>query len=727
MIRSLSSAISGLQNHQTRMDIVGNNIANVNTVGYKSGRVTFEESFSQLLQGASRPPGDGGGTNPLQVGLGMAVGSVDTLTGQGNLQATGRVLDLAVQGDAYFGVSDGQGGTYFTRNGGFQLDSNGKVVLPTNGMVLQGKMADSAGTFPTGTVIGDISVPFNEQSPARATETVNFSRNLDSEADAKGTVIYSQRFLHHAQATDTLKGIYSGKGSDLGMQDGDQITISAYVTGMVPPLQTRTFTVGATTPVPLLTVQDLANRINDTLGMPGATQIIDTAGDPYNGAFEISPTVDVSNFQVTSNNPLSNPSLNKAMNVPSTLVGGTAYYTDTLRAPANGGDPAVPGSGDFLSELYDQNGDSLGLDDGDVLDITGMVGDDTINSADPATNTSITFASGSIAGTSTTMDQLLSMSRDTLKLPLADGTVLNNPTVSLNQAGSDDGIPDGSMVFRGAKGKAFALNNITLRATNSDNTNPAPTLFNANTSFTEKQRAQDVGVFDTSITIFDDTGEEHVLTMTYVHTGVPGVWDWSVKFNGQETITNGGSGQLTFGQDGSVASFTYDDNSSQLMMDPNNGSNILRVNLNVGGPGNFQGLTQFSSPTTVSAVKQDGYTTGNLQDLSIDEYGMVEGSFSNGTSRVLAQIMLVDFTNPGGLMRLSDSVYTISSNSGDPVYGAPGSQSSSRLKPGALEMSNVDLASEFTQMITTQRGYQANARVITVSDTMLEELVALKR
>jgi flagellar hook protein FlgE len=89
--------------------------------------------------------------------------------------------------------------------------------------------------------------------------------------------------------------------------------------------------------------------------------------------------------------------------------------------------------------------------------------------------------------------------------------------------------------------------------------------------------------------------------------------------------------------------------------------------------------------------------------------------------------MMVDFANPGGLLDLSDSVYTTSANSGDPIWGLPISQSSSKLKPGALEMSNVDLSAEFTNMITTQRGYQANSRVITVSDTMLEELVNLKR
>jgi len=89
--------------------------------------------------------------------------------------------------------------------------------------------------------------------------------------------------------------------------------------------------------------------------------------------------------------------------------------------------------------------------------------------------------------------------------------------------------------------------------------------------------------------------------------------------------------------------------------------------------------------------------------------------------------MLIDFANPGGLLSLTDSVYTTSANSGDPIWGLPINQSSSKLKPGSLEMSNVDLAGEFTNMITTQRGYQANSRIITVSDSMLEELVNLKR
>jgi flagellar hook protein FlgE len=113
--------------------------------------------------------------------------------------------------------------------------------------------------------------------------------------------------------------------------------------------------------------------------------------------------------------------------------------------------------------------------------------------------------------------------------------------------------------------------------------------------------------------------------------------------------------------------------------------------------------------------------------MSIDEFGLIEGKFSNGINKKLAQIMVVDFANPGGLLDVSDNVFSLSANSGDPVWGKPNTQSSSKLRPGSLEMANVDLAGEFTNMITTQRGYQANSRIITVSDTMLEEAVNLKR
>ena len=107
MMRSLFAGVSGLRNHQTRLDVIGNNIANVNTVAFKASRVTFKEAFAQLLQGASRPPGDLGGVNPIQIGSGMNIGSIDQLFTQGTLESTGQNTDLAIQGDSFFVVGNG--------------------------------------------------------------------------------------------------------------------------------------------------------------------------------------------------------------------------------------------------------------------------------------------------------------------------------------------------------------------------------------------------------------------------------------------------------------------------------------------------------------------------------------------------------------------------------------------------------------------------------------------
>jgi flagellar hook protein FlgE len=144
MMRSLFSAISGLKGHQTMMDVVGNNIANVNTTAFKSARITFQDIISQTLRGAQAPTATQGGLNPMQVGLGMQTGSLDAIMTQGNLQSTGKPTDLAIQGDGFFQVTDGTN-TLYTRDGDFTTDSAGNMVLATTGMKLV-----PAVTIPTG-------------------------------------------------------------------------------------------------------------------------------------------------------------------------------------------------------------------------------------------------------------------------------------------------------------------------------------------------------------------------------------------------------------------------------------------------------------------------------------------------------------------------------------------------------------------------------------------------
>jgi flagellar hook protein FlgE len=135
MMRSLFSAISGLKGHQTMMDVVGNNIANVNTTAFKSGRITFQDIISQTLRGAQAPSATQGGLNPMQVGLGMQTGSIDAIMTQGNLQSTSKPTDVAIQGDGFFQVTDGTN-TFYTRDGNFTTDSAGTLVSASTGLTL---------------------------------------------------------------------------------------------------------------------------------------------------------------------------------------------------------------------------------------------------------------------------------------------------------------------------------------------------------------------------------------------------------------------------------------------------------------------------------------------------------------------------------------------------------------------------------------------------------------
>lgn len=152
MMRSLYSAISGLRNHQVKMDVIGNNIANVNTTGFKRSRVSFGTMLSQTLKGASEPdvtntPAKFGGTNAAQVGLGVMLGSIDQIMTQGSAQSTGKDTDLMIQDAGFFIMKKGDQ-TFYTRAGSFGFDSNGNMIDPATGALLQGYMYDASGTDP---------------------------------------------------------------------------------------------------------------------------------------------------------------------------------------------------------------------------------------------------------------------------------------------------------------------------------------------------------------------------------------------------------------------------------------------------------------------------------------------------------------------------------------------------------------------------------------------------
>ncbi|MFA6542366.1 MAG: flagellar hook protein FlgE [Bacteroidota bacterium] len=418
-LRSLSAGVTGLRNHTLMMDVIGNNVANINTIGFKGSRITFSDMFSQTLRGASSGTDFSGGTNPMQIGLGASVNSLDTMFTQGGIELSGRGSDLAIQGTGFFVVNK-NGKQLYTRVGTFERDANGKLVLPGNGGILQGKLADALGNIPSGNTLEDLKIDLDRKSPAKATTLAKFSGNLDASAATGDT-------------TSATVGIYDSQG-----------------------------------------------------------------------------------------NPIS-------------------------------------------------------------------------------------------------------------------------------------------------------------------------------------------------------------LSLNFTKSANPNEWTWTVNAPSPSTITGGGTGTVTFNPDGSLNQFSYDGGATALGITTGLGTDNLSIDLNVGTANEFSGITQNKGTMMVSAKDQNGYAAGELSTWDVDQNGFVNASFSNGQVIRLGQVLLAEFSNPGGLMKSGESMYDVSANSGEPVVITAGGESRSAIAAGALEQSNVDLPEEFTKMIVAQRGFQSNARVITTSDEILNEVVNLKR
>ena len=745
MLRSLYSGISGLRNHQLAMDVTAHNIANVNTTGYKSQRITFKESLSQSLKGSTRPTETAGGINPMQVGLGMSVGSIDTILSQGALQNTGQITDLAIEGQAYFAFSNGVG-NFYSRNGAMQFDATGRLVSATNGFTLQGLMADGDGTFAPEAVPGDIKIPFGETAPAKSTTEISYQCNLNTDSAGLGTVLHTARYLHTSDSTDSLTAMFDGKGNDLNIENGDVMKIiftdSAGVEQSVlypvddHPVSPAPGTIG--------TLENLRAAMQTILSAstPGATVTIDDPANPgsHPGQLFVDGATGITNLTVkNTTRPTSDPFVSNLFLWTGPVAGESS---GTALNPADYTDP--------LSEIKSSTGEPLGLESMDLITVGAAIGGETILADDDPSRDldgdgnpdgGLLYSDGGafladgvtpnpLVGIVTTMQDLLDYTQQRLALPneIPNSSGSTDPSIELNpHLDGDLRAPIGSIMIRGQAQKAFEITGLSISATNSNNNAVTPTPFNANMISTELQTARDTTVHATSIEVFDEAGGPHTVTTTFTHSGIPNKWLWRMTTNGGEQIVGGDSGTLTFGEDGSPSSWSFNDNNNQFRFNPMNGSSEVMMNLDIGAPDIFTGLTQFNSVTTAAAKEQDGYAMGQLSDITITEKGDINGVYTNGVNKTIAKVLLTDFANPAGLLRTGDSMYSVSNNSGDPVMQAPGDGTTSIIKPGTIEMSNVDLAEEFTKLITIQRGYQANSKVITTSDELLTELVNLKR
>lgn len=235
--------------------------------------------------------------------------------------------------------------------------------------------------------------------------------------------------------------------------------------------------------------------------------------------------------------------------------------------------------------------------------------------------------------------------------------------------------------------------------------------------------------FSTPLTVYDSLGNSHVLTFNYTNTGT-NAWSYSVTLPAADTGGTGSptvvaSGNLTFDTSGNLTSPSGSITGININGLADGAAN-MSLTWNLAGANGGSLLTQVASPSTTSATTQNGYASGTLQNYTIEADGTIEGAFSNGQTQAIGQIALASFANAQGLQLVGGNSYQATLASGQPVVGVPGAGGRGDLTGGALELSNVDISTEFTQLIVTQRGFEANARMVTTFDSVSNDTINLQ-
>ncbi|HRU14376.1 MAG TPA: flagellar hook-basal body complex protein [Anaerohalosphaeraceae bacterium] len=572
---ALSAGVSGLKAHQAMLDVAGNNLANVNTVGFKGSSVTFAELLSQTLRRASGPSSNLGGVNPQQMGSGVGIASIRVDTTQGNIVSTGQDLDVAIDGSGYFVLNNGSQNVY-TRIGSFAVDAGNTLVDPATGYRVQriGNYGESEGFQTAGDT--SIHIPWDASMPARATTEIALNGNLRASAD------------------------------------------------------------------------DTAATVNKIM----------------------------SNLALTTGN-------------------GERVATANT----------------FLSDL-DQWVTPLAEGETGTIRISGVLEDGTV-----FTDKEITWT-GAAPGSGPTVQYLLDKITD----------LFNDSTASLNS--------DGKIVLTANRSgyNLAMITNMTYVPADSDELK-LPTFFDY----------VSIGSNDTKnfkITVYDNMGEQHVLSGTFVKTDATNTWDlvidsitgeiegsWSTYDIHNSSALNRRISGIEFNPDGSFKGISIPGEEAVIGVQfENNPSAIQTIQLVLGTPGEFTGLTQFASQqSSAAALTQDGYAAGSLSNVTIDQTGMIVGTFTNGVKVNIAALQVGIFQNAGGLESIGNGYFLPTANSGEAIATMAASGGAGKITGQSLEQSNVDIATEFVTLMQAQNGYQANARTIRVANEVLNELTNLIR
>jgi len=789
-MRSLWSGVTGLQAHQIAMDVEGNNIANVNTNGFKYSRANFEDLIYQNSRIATAPQNKHGGVNGMQVGLGTQVQSTTKIFKQGSLQTTDKQTDIALQGDGFFMVSPDGGKTYYyTRNGDFSRDSEGNFV-DNNGLIAQGWMRDEdTGEIDPTRPIENINIPRGLTIPAKTTTEINLVANLDSGKDVGTKKIPAYQLDQHHNWSDELKDgnktsseiheennvgnsrFYVNKNNEQRLKErGVDLGVLFNSNGDAYNLREgqgiwASYADAKTTPITLTTQNDGkldAGGNSKTLDITvNGTRITGTARTVAEVAALINEQYSKTGVEAAVDSGGKGIVLVNKNNI------GTTAATKNIKLKVNGG--TVTGFTDtniITAYQYTYSKTQVGYtgkyDDKVARQVTttedlrhAMQTDARLwtnyahttvpfNGTDPD-ETVFTSAASKAAnkndGVEITINeqgqfQIKNPKGDAYNTDDGDIRLDTNP-LSPTYNTTVPGTPDANLNDHDMYLTVTGLTNTADGRNITENTKFTASLSPINGSLNsgDASRVSDgtyIAAHSSSTDIYDSLGTKHTIKMDFAKRGYTpnGGTEWNVIIQVAEpnTISDVEPKNVVTG----YVRFNPDGSiatysPASLTFGAQNGSaGGQTIRLNFGQTGTMTGLTSADDDSSTKDISQNGYASGDLTGVRIDQSGTLIGAFSNGKSLGLAQVAVAKFANNAGLSAEGGNLFGMTANSGEPIIGTAATAGRGSITASSLEMSNVDLSRSLTQLIVVQRGFQANSKTITTSDEMLNTLLQLK-
>ena len=669
MSLALSAGVTGLQAHQKMLDVAGNNLANVNTTAFKASSITFSELLSETIKKASQPTSTVGGTNPQQMGTGVGVAGISPNMTQGSIVNTGNPLDLALEGEGYFVVSDGQQGI-FTRAGAFAVDANSIMVDPATGYRVQriGATGESDGFQVAGD--SDLHVPFGTPMPAQLTSTISIAGNLSSDATltTPQTQVLGSNINYTTNGTQAVATtLISNLDQYTGTLNNGVITFSGYkpdgtALGSTPTTD-LTMPVTATT-----TLNDVLSWLNTDEGTAAVDEAQTISSTATGGTFTLSfggQTTAALNWNSTF------AQIDTALEALSTIGAGNVTCA--------GGPLPANVTVTFAGTLAGQDAAMITVDNTNMTGGTASIAETTPGRAVQGILGSTATAS-LLNGQIRITDATSGYSKSDLTMAYSgDGTLTMPGYFEMLTVGGEEVKGVNIMVYDSQGGKH---------------------VFSGSLVRTDTANTWDMVLSSMSGNINQITiPNRRIENITFDAT------------NGYYTgVTGGSSNPAEF-----VVSFAHDPLNPQT------------IAIDFGSVGQLNGLTQFAGNSTAVAKDQDGYEAGQLSSVSVNNTGIVIGAFSNGIKKDIGAIQISLFQNTSGLESIGNGYYTSTANSGVPVATQAMSGGAGSIHGGALEKSNSDVATQFVSMIQAQNGFQANARTIRVANDILRELSSLIR